>query len=113
MKIKEYINEVDYFICPDNKTPCVFYQHYKTKLYRDEIYERDVAMFKNKIIYIFFSNISIDVLQKIIKVCNKVYYITTFNKKYIDITNIDNNNFNYCLINMDVDEYLADIKRII
>lgn len=113
--LKDYSSYVDYLITVPDKHPGLWYQKYKEMLQKEKIIPEDVSLFKNKIVYIFYSNVDKNTMEELCKKTKSVYFMNTANSKNIDIVcSLSHiyNNFYSCLISMSVDEYLNSINNL-
>lgn len=112
--LKDYINTVDYFVCPETLTPPSFYQKYKQILYLNDIKQDDIDIFKNKIIYIFFSSIDEKTLTTLCSYVKSVYFINTSTVENIRLISAlsSKNNLHSFLTNYDKDGYIDFLNSL-
>jgi hypothetical protein len=113
--LKDYISPVDYFICPKTIIPPSSYQKYKEILFIENITEKDIELFKNKIVYIFFSNVTQDVLNKLCSLAKSVFFInssTLDNIRSVCILSSKKENFHSFLTNNDHHEYIKFLNTV-
>lgn len=112
--LREYIMPVDYFICPDGKYPTREYQAHKNVVHCSDITEQDIENYRDKIIYIFFSNVDKDVMSKLCDVAKSIYFVNKSVPKNIDcVCNLSHKeNFHSFLTNSDVDDYIKFVNNL-
>jgi hypothetical protein len=113
--LKDYISAVDYFICPKTIVPPPYYQRYKQILFLDEIHEQDIELFRNKIIYIFFTTVSQDILNKLCLTAKSVYFInssSTENIRSVCALSAKKDNLHSFLTNYEKDEYINFLNSV-
>ncbi len=113
--LKDYISPVDYFICPKTIVPPPYYQKYKEILFVDTIVEEDIDLFKNKIVYIFFTNATQDVLNKLCSYAKSVFFINSSssnNIRTVCALSAKKDNFHSFLTNYDQHEYINFLNTI-
>lgn len=112
--LREYIKPVDYFICPEGKTPKNNYQAYDNIVFCSKITEQDADTYKDKVIYIFFTDVDKDVMLKLCEVAKSIYFVNRSYPKYIDfVSNLSyKDNFHSFLTNCDVDDYINFVNNL-
>lgn len=113
--LKDYTKPVDYFVCPQDKTPITSYQKYKNILYKSSLSEDDLDLFKDSVVYIFFTDVSKEVMNKLYNVSNLVYFVHQSTPKNIDIvcSFSSKDNFHSFLTNNQVDDYLEIVNNLV
>lgn len=113
--LKDYISPVDYFICPKTIIPPSNYQKYNEILFLENITEKDIDLFKNKIVYIFFSNADQDVLNKLCSLAKSVFFINSSsldNIRSVSILSSKKENFHSFLTNYEQDAYINFLNTL-
>lgn len=113
--LKDYASSVDYFVSLPGKIPGNWYQKYDRTISKDNLSYEDISMFRNKIVYIFFTTTDKNTMEELCKIAKSVYFINTSISKHINIVcSLSHlyDNFHSFLTNMNVDEYMNSIKKI-
>lgn len=113
--LKDYASSVDYFVSVPDKHPGVWYQKYDKIIYKDTLSTEDISMFRNKILYIFFTKTDKHTMEELCKIAKSVYFVNTSNSKNINIVcSISHiyDNFHSFLSNMNVDEYINFLEKV-
>jgi len=113
--LKDYTSSVDYFVSIPGKYPGLWYQRYEQIIFKDELRKEEINMFRNKILYIFFTNVDKNTMEELCKIAKSVYFINTSNSKNINLVcGLSHlyDNFHSFLTNMSVNEYIDFLEKV-
>ena len=114
--LNNYSNRIaDYLVCPEGKCPKEQYQKTNETIYKNSITREDIALFKDKIVFLFFVECDREILEELCRETKCVYFVSTSTHKNIDsVSYLSSKNYNFYsfLSNLDVDKYLSFINSL-